>query len=414
MGQRIPIILLGLALLFAGAQPTDIGFGDFSYSGLSTPTGEKPQSKLWYNDGRWWADMLHSDGKHYIFYLDRAAQRWLKTDTQLDPRTTTKSDCRWDGAHLYVASGGGLESTAADLDGVLYRYSYNSANKTYTRDFGPKTIRPGGAETIVIDKDTTGRLWVTFAQLGKIYISHSLGSDQQWAAPFRLPAGGVNTTIAADDISSLIAFSGKIGVFWSNQLDSTFYFAVHADGDDPKDWIGSVVLRASNIADDHINIKSLQGDATGRLFAVVKTSLAEATDTTPRILLLARQPNGSWQSTIVSSSADHQTRPLLLVNTSQRQLYVFTADASGGIIYMKQSGMDNLRFAPGKGTPFIGSATATSIDNSTSTKQNVSRSTGIAVLASDDLRRQYLHNNVNLGPTGSALLYAAYLPAIRR
>src|SRR5215510_970574 len=34
-----------------------------------SPTGEKPQSKLWFNDGRWWADMLHSDGKYYIFYL---------------------------------------------------------------------------------------------------------------------------------------------------------------------------------------------------------------------------------------------------------------------------------------------------------------------------------------------------------
>src|SRR5262245_6404693 len=48
------------------------------------PTGEKPQSKLWFNDGRWWASMLHSDSKFYIFYLDLNTQTWVKTNTPLD------------------------------------------------------------------------------------------------------------------------------------------------------------------------------------------------------------------------------------------------------------------------------------------------------------------------------------------
>src|SRR5215212_7407130 len=175
-------LVLGAAVgpmhtLTAAAGP-DIGVADFAYRGLSTPTGEKPQSRLWYNDNRWWADMLFTDGDHYIFYLDRTTQQWIKTATRLDPRTRTKSDCLWDGTYLYVASGGGLESTSADLDGVLYRFSYNATTKTYTRDFGAVTIRPGGAETIVIDKDSTGQLWITYAQAGEVYVSHSLGTDR--------------------------------------------------------------------------------------------------------------------------------------------------------------------------------------------------------------------------------------------
>jgi hypothetical protein len=425
MGYRRMLVRAGLILGLAvglgvwsdrapaRAAVENIGFPDFSYSGLSAPTGEKPQSKLWYHDGRWWADMLHTDGRHYIFYLDRTTQRWVRTTTRLDPRTKTKSDCLWDGAHLYIASGGGLESTGADLDAVLYRYRYDSASKTYARDFGPITIRPGGAETIVVDKDTTGRLWATYAQAGKIYVAHSLDSDQRWADPFPLPAAGANINISADDIATLVAFGGKIGVLWSNQLDHTFYFAVHQDGAAASAWTGGIVLRQANIADDHISLKSVRGDTSGRIFAAVKTSLAGAAASTPRILLLARQPDGRWQHTMVSSAADHQTRPLLLLDSNQRRLYVFSADEGGGAIYMKQSAMDTPQFPAGKGTLFISNSTYTNIDNATTTKQHVNQSTGVVVLASDDIRRRYLHNVINYGAPAPGQ-HSVYLSIVRR
>src|SRR4051812_42809118 len=47
-----------------------------------SPTGEKPQSKLRFNAGRWWASMLHSDGHYYIFYLN--GQVWTNTGIPLD------------------------------------------------------------------------------------------------------------------------------------------------------------------------------------------------------------------------------------------------------------------------------------------------------------------------------------------
>ena len=391
-------VALGPSQSPATAAEPDTGIVDFAYAGLAAPTSEKPQSKLWYNDGRWWADMLAANGNHYIFYLDRVTQQWIRTATRLDSRTQTKSDCLWDGTHLYVASGGGFESTGADLDGVLYRFSYSAASKTYSRDFGPITIRPGGAEAIVIDEDSTGRLWITYAQAGEIYLSHSLGTDRQWGAPFPMPASGVNEHISADDISTLVAFNGHIGVLWSNQLDSTVNFASHADGAADTAWSGEVVLRDPNIADDHINLKAVPGDPSGRVFAVVKTSYPAATVDTPRILLLTRQPSGAWQTTIVSTGADHQTRPILLIDPGHQQLSIFSANEGGGVIYLKQTALDNPQFAPGKGTPFIGNATYTMIDNPTSTKQPIGDASGIVVLASDELHARYLHNTLGLAP----------------
>jgi hypothetical protein len=44
-----------------------------------------------------------------------------------------------------------------------------------------------------------------------------------------LPVNG--TSVAPDDISSVVAFDSQVGVMWSNQTDDAMYFATHKDGD---------------------------------------------------------------------------------------------------------------------------------------------------------------------------------------
>src|SRR5262245_52149660 len=54
----------------------EVGYRDFSFgtNTLATPTGEKPQSKLWWNDGVWWGCLwdtaVHAHG---IYRFDSAA-----------------------------------------------------------------------------------------------------------------------------------------------------------------------------------------------------------------------------------------------------------------------------------------------------------------------------------------------------
>jgi len=358
---------------------------------VQTPTGEKPQSKLWYNDGRWWADLFNpATGAYHIYSLDTNSQEWSDTNVALDTRPRTKADCLWDGIHLYVVSGGGQVSTGADLSALLYRYSYNSTSHSYTPDANfPVMVRSGGAETIVIDKDTSGVLWVTYTQNNRVYVSHTLGADTVWTTPAVISAAGVNPNVAPDDISSLIAYNGKIGVMWSNQNDGTFYFAYHTDGagDNSSDWTGEVVAGASGLADDHLSLKSLEADASGNVFAALKTSFINPAQ--PRILLLAgtKQNDGSlsWQSATVSNGAMNETRPIVLIDTTHRQLYVFLSDEGGGKIYYKTTSLDNITFNPNtKGTEFISDSKYPYINNVTSTKQNVNGATGIVVLASYD------------------------------
>lgn len=394
---------------------------------VRTPTGEKPQSKLWFNDGIWWADMFNNiTGNYQIYKLDLASQTWKTTDTVLDNRPQTKADCLWDGTHLYVVSGGGIDpsgsGTLVPYSAQLYRYSYDSAAKDYTLDFGPVLVRSGGAETVVIDKDTTGMLWITYTQNSQVFVNHSLGSDSVWnpnAAQLIPGAPSSAVNVSPDDISSLVAFDGKIGVLWSNENpgqfpgsnDTAFYFAYHVDGAPDTSWTSAPIYRQPAIADDHINIKSLQADPSGNIFAMVKTSLNNGAN--PQLMLFVAKKNVtgySWNTYVESTHSDNQTRPLLLINTSQRMLYVFTTTEGGGDVYYKSTSMDTPDFSnqPGPGKLFM-TASGYALNNITGTKQTVNTSSGIVILVSHDNEAggadstasdHYFHNYINLGSTG--------------
>jgi hypothetical protein len=394
-----------------------------------SPTGEKPQSKLWFNDGRWWADMLHSDSKYYIFYLD--GQTWVKTNTMLDDRIQTQADCLWDGTKLYVVSGAGGDPSGVDLPARLFRYSYNPANPpatAYTLDAGfPVTVRNGGAETIVIDKDSTGQLWITYTQGNRVWINRSTTNDATWGAPFNPPNATGETasaTVASDDISTLVAYDGKIGVVWSKQTptnndDDTFYFAYHNDGDPDTTWQTGIAYRQPDISDDHINLKSVQTDGDGNVFVVVKTSVQTDGANDPRLLVLHRNPAGSWGVAVfmyqrVNNVVTHHTRPILVIDSVHHHVYVFaTVDTQGGaIVYNRSSDYSAgpLTFPAGIGDDFVSIAGLDSLNNPTTTKQTINGLNGIdsiVVLASGDAsgERFYAHNllalDITLPPTST-------------
>jgi hypothetical protein len=417
-------IVGGLLVAFAGpwVGPGSIalgsgietaGYSDFSFQytqlGSTQPTGEKPQSKLWYNDGRWWADMFNNTSHTYhIYWLDIPTQSWMDTGTELDTRPQTQADCLWDNVakKLYIVSGGGAASTGSNLDGWMMRYSYNPATRSYTRDFNPVIIRNGGAETIALDKDSSGKLWVTYTQNNQVYVNRSTTSDASWGTPFVIPGA---RSLDPDDISSLVAYrdqsGSRIGVLWSNHVSpSSMYFAYHRDGDSDTSWQPiETIYTAKCAADDHINLKSLQADSSGAIYAAVKTSFGDngcgGSSSSPLIRLVVRKPNNSWSWATFGTVGDDHTRPIVLLDTTNRKVYMFaTSPTACGTIYMKSTSMDSLNLTPsGKGTPFIKSTTYNCINNATSTKQTLDASTGLVVLASDENKQWYLHNYLDLG-----------------
>jgi PKD repeat protein len=413
-------VIAGPAVSQASAAAGDIGYNDGTFAPLGgSPSGTKPESKLWFNDGSWWGVMFSPAKNTYqIFKLDRTTGKWSDTGTVADTRTASRADTLWDAGSgkLYIASHYFKDSTSgttpaavsAGTGARLYRYSYSGG--AYTLDAGyPANINPVKTETLTIDKDSTGTLWATWTYASKVYVNHTApGNDAAWGTPYVVPGAG--TALNADDISSVVRFGGnKVGVMWSNQVDKKVYFSVHQDGTGDAAWTTSVVPTGWT-SDDHINLKA---DSAGRVYAAVKTSSSSSTQAL--ILLLVRGTDGVWKSYQYGTVKDSNTRPIVLLDEQHRVIHLYatgpqppsTSGQSGGDIVEKTTSMDAIAFPAGAGTPLIRANGSPKMNDPTSTKQNVNDATGIVVLANDHGLGNYWHSQQSLGAGPPAPALAA-------
>jgi hypothetical protein len=419
----VVIVLVAWSTYSNVAAATDVGYRDFSYPPRtgenSEPTGEKPESKLWWNDGIWWGSLWSTSGNAYhIYRLNLATQSWIDTGTAIDDRRDSRADALWDGQKLYVASHIFAKNSGAPASsgqrGELFRYSYNSVTKSYSLDTGfPVEITGGESETLVIDKDSNGALWATWVESRKVMVNHSLnGNDATWGVPYVLPVGSA-ADVNSDDISSVIAYSQHIGIMWSSQKGGeAMYFAVHPDSAPDNVWTNLLAYGVSG--DDHLSLKSLEADSAGNVFAAIKTSNSSAV-----VVVLVCENNinrcknaSNWAShTVYSSTTTSPTRPIMVIDESNRELMVFTRNSDDGQegIYYKIADMDNIQFPAGLGTPFINLASDPQMNDPTSTKQNVNATTGLVVLASDSSTKYYVHNYMPLA-TGSEPVVNSFSP----
>lgn len=399
------------------AEPIEIGFRGPFYppgtGGNSRPTGEKPESKLWWNDNSWWGILWSTAGNAYhIHELDKATQEWFDTGTVVDDRFGSRADVRWDGQRLYVVShifSDIGQPASAGQRGELYRFSYDRLSRSYQLNLGfPVEVNGATSESLVIDKDSIGQLWVTWVENNKVMVNHSVnGNDRTWATPFVLPVPGAGE-VGPDDISTLIAYNGFIGVMWSDQQQPTsvlpdptgivgarMLFGVHKDGAHPSLWAADAVYTPSG--DDHINMKALKRDRDGNLFAAIKT----AKDSKLIMLLVCKSTltgcrvKSDWTHFEVFRDTEFDpSRPIVLIDEENREVYVFAVleDDDHRAVHYKKSPISRIAFAAGDGVPFIRSATDLEINDPTSTKQNVNSITGLVVLASDEVTTHYFHN----------------------
>lgn len=378
----LPWLALGAP---AATAATQVGFKAQSYAGFGAETtggaitGQKPESKLWFNDGSWWAAMLSTanGGAHTIHKL--VGTDWVDTGVVVDDRAATKEDVLSIGNTLYIAS----RADSSIGSNKLRRYTY--ASGAYTLDGGfPVDIPGAGSETLTLARDSAGVLWITFAANKQVNVAHSQGADTSWSAPY-LISGTEASGLKLDDISSVISFTDdsgpSVGVLWSNQVDQKDYFAVHRDGAGDQEWTVETALSGPLEADDHISLKTFGGS----VFAAVKTSATATGD--PRIRLLRRSPQGAWNAYTVAIFSEHNTRPIAVVEVdpADQKLYVFMSlgegNAADGITY-KATSLSSISF-PSQATTFIQGGNGEVINNATSMKANATNVTGIVVMASD-------------------------------
>jgi hypothetical protein len=362
------------------------------------PTADEGQSKLWFHDGSWWGVLMdRTTSANHIYRLEADSRTWTDTGVVVDERVESRSDVLADGDRLYVVTGGA--SPSAGEHGRLMRYSYDADSRAYRLDrHFPLQLTDTGVKRLTIAKDTAGTLWIAYVLDGQVWISHSLANDHSWATPQVLPTDG--PSVPAEQ-AIILAYGGKIGVVWTNRVESRVSFASHTDGDASDAWtVTSTPLEGGLPADDHMEVGSLSGPEGTTVFIVVKTSLDTrdaSLGTDPQVLLLELRPDGEWENHVFGVLRDHHTQPLLLINEDTRELYVFAVAPFGqGTVYYKRTSADEISLPPGAGTAFLHWTDGPVITTPTSTKQNVGAASGLVVLAADVTTNQYVHGVLDL------------------
>jgi Ca2+-binding RTX toxin-like protein len=415
------VILCGLVvtMLLPGVASADVGIKGPTYTTGTggSPTTSKPESKLWFNDGYWWAVMAKKvtyDGTndYHIFRLRLRPQTWVDTGVVVDGRDSTRQDVLWTGSKLFIASHkyvvtSNFDSTPAIADQMrLYRFNYNAGSNTYTLD-GTAVIDAQKSETLVIDRDGTGAIWATWVQEDSggsqhhVYVNKSDGNcvgGVMSQCNFSSPPHSLDN-VGADDISSVIRFGSNVGVMWSNTSAGVgqMRFNSHADGQPLNTWSGEEgVLGGSTepkLADDHINLKA---DSSGRVYAVTKTKYVG--QTRPGTVLSRRRTDGTWSSKIVTRASLGHTRPIVILDQGHNAIRVFEGPTSGGPIYMKRSRLNVISFPQFSHGATVMRDTGSSVANPTSTKQNVSNGTRLIVLATNSSTKRYWHAYLQIIP----------------
>jgi Ca2+-binding RTX toxin-like protein len=417
-------VVLTMAMSAAAAEAANIGVDgpDFVAGVSGSPSGYKGESKLWFNDGFWWASLFDADTSAYhIFRHDRATQTWVDTNVETDNRDSSRQDTLWDAAtgKLYVAShifveNAGFNTTVNIQPMEFSRYSYNAGTDTYTLEFTVMIEPDERSETLVFDKGADGRFWATWVQQPtagagrQVLVSHTNGTCADalscaWTVPEQIGAA------APDDVSTVIRFGGSIGVMWSDQQvvgGEAYRFRVLGAGD-----VWGPVEDASlgnKLADDHLNVKA---DAAGNVYAATKTKFFSPERPQTR-LLVRSAATGTWTEHLISPASNSRTRPIVVLDEQNNTIHVFEtgphttggSGESGGDIYEKVSPMNAISFAVSSARPVMRAESPDVIlNNATASKQSVTSASDILVLASSatgQAIKTYWHHFAELAGAG--------------
>jgi len=281
---------------------------------VANPTKDKPQSKLWFARGSWWAWLpvrggssvwkRTGDGWRKQTSLDAPLQGlpgqadvWADEDTAcavlVQPDHLAVVRLEWDArSHQYRPAARPVQFTMPELAGIQ-----------------------GSIETATIARDGRGRWWIAYNWQRRMWVRSALDSSGgAWTEPLAVS----ELEASSDDLCAMAALPGGVGVIWSDQAQDAVYFRWHADTARPESWNPvEVVAKGGKTADDHINA-AVASDGT--LYVATKNSVDLVGHA--QLVLRVRDPRGRWTNHpyAVRTERFQPSRPIALLGGNPPRL----------------------------------------------------------------------------------------------
>lgn len=289
-------------------------------TGVPYATQDKPQSKLWYDHGYWWAWLPTPTGSS-VWQRTGAGWKELKSCKESLHGLPGQADvlCH-DGLVDAVLVGRQQLATARmEFDDRSQQYHISRTPILWNLQSDEQAIaskKSPGTETATIAMDGAGQLWIAWDRDHQMWVrAASDRSGIQWSDP--IVVGG---PAATDDLCLLVALPGQVALLWSDQKNDTVWFRAHRDGDPANIWQTAIaVAKQNNTADDHLNAAAADD---GTLFIASKNSVDKIGE--PQQVLRIRRPNGDWENIpyAVLQKQVQPTRPIVLIGGHPQTLYL--------------------------------------------------------------------------------------------
>jgi hypothetical protein len=281
------------------------------------------QSKVFFHDGTWWVAAPDAIANEWIL-LKKQGSAWTKAISLGGPGSI-KADCYIDSGNnkLYILAAHGSSTGTKFL-----RLTYNPDDGTWATDLGFPVTLTGftyqGENPGVLTRAKNGDFWVFVPRSGVLYARRSADGGLTWSGDITVKNLSVPATALCDAVTFSSNGQNYVGVGFGEDSDplGRFGFLMHKDGDPDNVWTdetSQIVLPANTQCDDHM---AMAVSASNEVFMVIKThpSLANATG----VGLYKRAAIGGWSSCFKVFTGSAETRPAVVVDETNNELYVFT------------------------------------------------------------------------------------------
>lgn len=289
------------------------------------PTEDKPQSKLWYSHGAWWALLPSAAGPTL---WQRSGSGWTE---HLEIRRTLaglpgRADVWFDG------DGATAVTVAGTTLAVIRLRAAEAGPPTWGAErLATWTVESAGPiETVTIARDATRRWWLSAPvapAVGRAENSAApkLGLPREiwvWTSPDAVTWQRLEPAargVSGDDICAITPLGRGVGVVWSDQNRDEVGFRFHP-ADVLAPWsLAEQVDAGKATADDHLHT-ALGRD--GVLWVATKNSVDRPQE--PQLVLRRREPAGRWRNLPYAPRVpgEEPSRPVVLTTSGGAQVLV--------------------------------------------------------------------------------------------